>query len=55
MQDSSADSHCHTQYSLLDGASDITALMEAVKQPQQAIALTHHGKHVCTFSRQSAE
>ncbi|MBK7789622.1 MAG: DNA polymerase III subunit alpha [Saprospiraceae bacterium] len=42
--------HCHTQYSLLDGASDITALMEkAVKDGQQAIALTDHGNMFGAF------
>ncbi|MBP6396276.1 MAG: DNA polymerase III subunit alpha [Saprospiraceae bacterium] len=42
--------HCHTQYSLLDGASDINALMEkAVKDGQQAIALTDHGNMFGAF------
>jgi DNA polymerase III subunit alpha len=36
--------HCHTQYSLLDGASDIDLLMKkAVADGQKAVALTDHG------------
>ena len=36
--------HCHTQYSLLDGANKVEALVErvrALKQP--ALAITDHG------------
>ncbi|MGJ5814180.1 DNA polymerase III subunit alpha [Paludibaculum fermentans] len=36
--------HCHTDYSLLDGACEIGKLMKlAVKQNQPAVALTDHG------------
>ncbi|MDQ3140755.1 MAG: DNA polymerase III subunit alpha [Bacteroidota bacterium] len=36
--------HCHTQYSLLDGATDIHAMMtKAKKDGMQAVALTDHG------------
>ena len=36
--------HCHTQYSLLDGASDIGLMMDkAVANGQKAVALTDHG------------
>lgn len=36
--------HCHTQYSLLDGATDIPALMKkAASDGQKAVALTDHG------------
>lgn len=36
--------HCHTDYSLLDGACEITKLMRLVqKQGQPAVALTDHG------------
>lgn len=36
--------HCHTQYSLLDGATDIPALMKkAAADGQKAVALTDHG------------
>ena len=36
--------HCHTQYSLLDGATDIAALMsKAKKDGMKAVALTDHG------------
>jgi DNA polymerase III subunit alpha len=42
--------HCHTQYSLLDGASDIDALMKkAVSDGQQAVALTDHGNMFGAF------
>ncbi len=42
--------HCHTQYSLLDGASDISALMDkAVSDGQSAIALTDHGNMFGAF------
>src|SRR6201996_3996916 len=36
--------HCHTDYSLLDGACDIKKLMTLVKQQEMpAVALTDHG------------
>ena len=36
--------HCHTQYSLLDGANKIKPLFERVKQfKQPALAMTDHG------------
>ncbi len=42
--------HCHTQYSLLDGASDINALMEkAANDGQTAVALTDHGNMFGAF------
>jgi len=42
--------HCHTQYSLLDGASDIGALMEkAARDGQKGVALTDHGNMFGAF------
>ncbi len=42
--------HCHTQYSLLDGASDIATMMEkAVNDGQTAVALTDHGNMFGAF------
>jgi len=42
--------HCHTQYSLLDGASDIPALFEkAAADGQKAVALTDHGNMFGAF------
>jgi len=42
--------HCHTQYSLLDGASDISKMMEkAAADGQQAVALTDHGNMFGAF------
>jgi len=36
--------HCHTQYSLLDGANKVGALLERIKQLKQpAVAMTDHG------------
>src|SRR2546426_11310353 len=36
--------HCHTDYSLLDGACDIDQLMQiAVEQKMPAVAMTDHG------------
>ena len=36
--------HCHTDYSLLDGACEISQLMETVqKQGMPAVAMTDHG------------
>ena len=36
--------HCHTDYSLLDGACEITQLMSVVeKQGMPAVAMTDHG------------
>ena len=42
--------HCHTQYSLLDGASEISAMMEkAAGDGQKAVALTDHGNMFGAF------
>ncbi len=42
--------HCHTQYSLLDGASEIGAMMDkAVKDGQKGVALTDHGNMFGAF------
>lgn len=43
--------HCHTQYSLLDGACDIAALMDKVaKDGQKGIAITDHGNMFGAFN-----
>ena len=42
--------HCHTQYSLLDGASSITEMMnKAVRDGQKGVALTDHGNMFGAF------
>lgn len=42
--------HCHTQYSLLDGASDIGAMMDkAANDGQKGVALTDHGNMFGAF------
>ncbi len=42
--------HCHTQYSLLDGASDIAIMMQkAAADGQKAVALTDHGNMFGAF------
>jgi DNA polymerase III subunit alpha len=42
--------HCHTQYSLLDGASDIAIMMDkAVADGQKGVALTDHGNMFGAF------
>ena len=42
--------HCHTQYSLLDGASDIGGMMDkAVADGQKGVALTDHGNMFGAF------
>jgi len=42
--------HCHTQYSLLDGASDIGAMMDkAASDGQKGVALTDHGNMFGAF------
>ena len=42
--------HCHTQYSLLDGASDIAKMMDkAVRDGQKGVALTDHGNMFGAF------
>jgi len=42
--------HCHTQYSLLDGASDISKMMDKAKTDgQKAVALTDHGNMFGAF------
>lgn len=42
--------HCHTQYSLLDGASDIATMMDKAKADgQKGVALTDHGNMFGAF------
>ncbi|MCB0612151.1 MAG: DNA polymerase III subunit alpha [Phaeodactylibacter sp.] len=42
--------HCHTQYSLLDGATDIGAMMDkAARDGQKGVALTDHGNMFGAF------
>ncbi|TAK31222.1 MAG: PHP domain-containing protein [Saprospiraceae bacterium] len=42
--------HCHTQYSLLDGASDISKMMDkALSDGQKGVALTDHGNMFRAF------
>jgi DNA polymerase-3 subunit alpha len=42
--------HCHTQYSLLDGATNISAMMDkAVADGQKGVALTDHGNMFGAF------
>lgn len=42
--------HCHTQFSLLDGASDIPTLMDkALADGQKGVALTDHGNMFGAF------
>ncbi len=42
--------HCHTQYSLLDGAAQIPAMMDkALADGQKAVALTDHGNMFGAF------
>ncbi|MBA3647032.1 MAG: DNA polymerase III subunit alpha [Chitinophagales bacterium] len=42
--------HCHTQYSLLDGAADISTLIDkAVAEEMKAIAITDHGNMFGVF------
>ena len=42
--------HCHTQYSLLDGASDIANMMDKAKADgQKGVALTDHGNMFGAF------
>ena len=42
--------HCHTQYSLLDGASDIGSMMaKAAQDGQKGVALTDHGNMFGAF------
>ena len=42
--------HCHTQYSLLDGASDIPKMFDkAVLDGQKAVAMTDHGNMFGAF------
>jgi DNA polymerase III subunit alpha len=42
--------HCHTQYSLLDGAADISAMMDKAKADgQKGVALTDHGNMFGAF------
>jgi DNA polymerase-3 subunit alpha len=43
--------HCHTQYSLLDGAAGISALMKKAKADNmKAVAMTDHGNMFGAFS-----
>ena len=42
--------HCHTQYSLLDGASEVGKMMDkAAADGQSAIAITDHGNMFGVF------
>ncbi len=42
--------HCHTQYSLLDGATEIGAMMDkAARDGQKGVALTDHGNMFGAF------
>ena len=42
--------HCHTQFSLLDGASDIGTMMDKAKADgQKGVALTDHGNMFGAF------
>jgi DNA polymerase-3 subunit alpha len=42
--------HCHTQYSLLDGAADIDAMVKKAKEDNMpAVAITDHGNMFGTF------
>ena len=42
--------HCHTQYSLLDGAIEINKMMQAAAADgQKAVALTDHGNMFGAF------
>jgi len=42
--------HCHTQYSLLDGASEISKMMQKAKgDGQEAVAITDHGNMFGVF------
>ena len=42
--------HCHTQYSLLDGASPISDMMDKAQQDGQlGVALTDHGNMFGAF------
>ena len=42
--------HCHTQYSLLDGASEIGTMMDkAAADGQKGVALTDHGNMFGAF------
>ncbi len=42
--------HCHTQYSLLDGAADIDRMMKKAKEDgQQGLAITDHGNMFGAF------
>ena len=42
--------HCHTQYSLLDGAADIDAMVKKAKEDgMPAVAITDHGNMFGTF------
>jgi DNA polymerase-3 subunit alpha len=42
--------HCHTQFSLLDGATDIAAMMDkAARDGQKGVALTDHGNMFGAF------
>ncbi|MEP7195544.1 MAG: DNA polymerase III subunit alpha [Saprospiraceae bacterium] len=43
--------HCHTQYSLLDGATDIASMMKKAKADHmEAVAMTDHGNMFGAFS-----
>lgn len=43
--------HCHTQFSLLDGATDVSAMMrKAHEDGMKAVAMTDHGNMFGCFS-----
>jgi len=43
--------HCHTQFSLLDGATDVASMMKKAKEDgMKAVALTDHGNMFGCFS-----
>jgi DNA polymerase-3 subunit alpha len=43
--------HCHTQFSLLDGATDIKSMMTKAKADNmKAVALTDHGNMFGCYS-----
>src|SRR4051812_21884048 len=47
--------HCHTQYSLLDGAADIDAMVKKAKADNMpAVAITDHGNMFGVFKHFSA-
>jgi DNA polymerase-3 subunit alpha len=41
--------HCHTQFSLLDGAASIPGLFKAAADGMKALAITDHGNMFGVF------